>query len=204
MSDPAGVVDLIARRSSGGLDATVLGRRLRLLRKQQKRTQGDLSRRTGIATSTISKVENNQLSPSFETLLRLAEGLGVELMELLAPQGEPGGMTRLNVTRSGQGDHHETQTYHYEILCSELRSKRMHPLVARLKAKSITEFGELLHHPGEELFYVLEGQVELHTEHYGPTRLARGDCAYLDSTMGHGCIAVGEEDALIFWVSMVS
>ena len=194
---------LIERRAPRALDASMLGRRLRDLRKQQNCTQAELSRRTGIATSTVSKVENNQLSPSFETLLRLAEGLKVELTDLLAPRDGQGGMTRLNVTRGGQGEHHDTQPYHYEFLCTELVNKRMHPLIARLKAKSRTEFGELLHHPGEELIYVLEGRVELHTEHYGPTLLAEGDCAYLDSTMSHGCLAVGEEDAVVFWVSMV-
>ncbi len=204
MPRPAPVADLIEPRSYRGLDASELGRRLRELRKQRKQTQGALSRRTGIATSTISKVENNQLSPSFETLLRLAEGLDVALTELLAPRDGSGGLTRLCVTREGQGRHHETQPYHYEILCTELVNKRMHPLIARLKARSRTEFGELFHHPGEELFYVLEGEVELHTEHYGPTRLAKGDCAYLDSTMGHGCLSVGAEDALVFWVSIVS
>jgi mannose-6-phosphate isomerase-like protein (cupin superfamily) len=79
----------------------------------------------------------------------------------------------------------------------------MHPLVARLKAHSVTEFGPLFRHPGEELFYVLAGMVELHTEHYRPQILDAGDCAYFDSTMGHACISTGEEDALIFWVSTV-
>jgi hypothetical protein len=31
-----------------------------------------------------------------------------------------------------------------------------------------------------------------------------GDCAYLDSAMGHACISTGEEDALVFWVHTAS
>jgi hypothetical protein len=50
----------------------------------------------------------------------------------------------------------------------------------------------------------VEGAIELHTEQYGPRGLAAGDCAYLDSSMGHGCISTSEQDALVFWVHTAS
>jgi transcriptional regulator with XRE-family HTH domain len=181
----------------------LLGVRLKQLRKEQGLTQGELGRRIGVATSTISKVENNQLSPTFETLLKLAEGLEIDIAELLAVGDHHIRRTRRAITPKGQGDVHETPHYTYELLCTELTNKKMYPLVARLKAYSATEFGPLFRHPGEELFYVLAGQVELRTEHYRPQRLGVGDCAYFDSTMGHACISTGDEDALIFWVSTV-
>ena len=180
-----------------------LGVRLKQFRKEHDLTQGELGRRTGLATSTISKVENNQLSPTFETLLKLAEGLEIDIAELLAVSDHNTERTRRAITPSGQGDIHETPHYTYELLCTELANKKMHPLVARLKAHSVSEFGPLFRHPGEELFYVLAGQVELHTEHYRPQLLSTGDCAYFDSTMGHACISTGKEEALIFWVSTV-
>ncbi len=77
----------------------------------------------------------------------------------------------------------------------------MIPLVARIKNPLIEDFGPMLRHPGEEVDHVLEGEIEIHTEHYAPVRLAQGDCAYFDSTMGHAFIAAGEKDALVFWVS---
>lgn len=181
----------------------LLGVRLKQLRKDQDLTQGELGRRAGVATSTISKVENNQLSPTFETLLKLAEGLEIDIAELLAVSDHHSRRTRRTITPKGQGDIHETPHYTYELLCTELANKKMHPLVARLKAHSVTEFGPLFRHPGEELFFVLAGKVELHTEHYRPQILDAGDCAYFDSTMEHACISTGEEDALIFWVSTV-
>ena len=184
--------------------AAALGQRLKHIRKTLRWTQGDLAARSGVAASTISKVENNQLSPSFETILRLAEGLGVDVTDLLAPNSETAPKTRRVITRRGQGERHDTHAYVYEFLCTELKTKQMHPLIARLKAHSIQEFGPLLRHPGEELLLVLKGRVELHTEHYQPAILAEGDCAYLDSSMGHGCISAGDQDAIVFWVSMVA
>jgi transcriptional regulator with XRE-family HTH domain len=194
--------EAVAHMPSPGL-SELLGVRLKQLRKEQGLTQEDLGRRTGVATSTISKVENNQLSPTFETLLKLAEGLEIDIAELLAVGDRHDRRTRRAITSKGQGEIHETPHYTYELLCTELVSKKMHPLVARLKANSVSEFGPLFRHPGEELFYVLAGQVELHTEHYRPQRLSVGDCAYFDSTMGHACICAGDEDAMIFWVSTV-
>ena len=194
--------DTVAQAPAPGFSER-LGVRLKQLRKVQGLTQGELGQRTGVATSTISKVENHQLSPTFETLLKLAEGLEVDIAELLAVDDRQVGRTRRAVTASGEGEIHDTPHYSYELLCTELASKKMHPLVARLKARSISEFGPLFRHPDEELFYVLAGQVELHTEHYRPQRLSVGDCAYFDSTMGHACIRAGDEDAVIFWVSSV-
>ena len=62
-----------------------------------------------------------------------------------------------------------TPNYDYFYLCPELRRKRMIPVVTRVRAKSIEEFGELVHHSGEEYIYVLEGRVEVHTEFYDPS-----------------------------------
>lgn len=42
-------------------------------------TQSELSRRTGIAQSDISKLENGNANPSLRTLQRLASGMGRRL-----------------------------------------------------------------------------------------------------------------------------
>jgi quercetin dioxygenase-like cupin family protein len=44
---------------------------------------------------------------------------------------------------------------------------------------------------------VLDGPIEVHSEHYAPTVLETGDSMYLDSTMAHAFIAVGDKDALM-------
>lgn len=181
-----------------------IGDHLYSLRKRRNWTQGHLAKQCGIAVSTISKIENGQLSPSFETLLRIAEGLSMTIADLMTIDAVDRSKTRRSVTRKAEGELHQTDAYDYELLCGDISNKIMHPLIARLKAHSMTEFGELFSHPGEELLYVLEGEVELHTEHYKPMRLGVGDCAYYDSAMGHACLSAGEEDAIIFWVSTVA
>ncbi len=48
-------------------------------RKESGMTQKELSERTGIAQSDISKLENGNANPSLKTLQRLARGMGMQL-----------------------------------------------------------------------------------------------------------------------------
>ena len=50
-------------------------------------TQTELSRRTGIAQTDISKLERGNGNPSLKTLKRLAEGLGMTLELKFKPIG---------------------------------------------------------------------------------------------------------------------
>ena len=48
-------------------------------RRESGMTQKELSERTGIAQSDISKLENGNANPSIRTLQRLAAGMGMKL-----------------------------------------------------------------------------------------------------------------------------
>ena len=56
-------------------------------RKQSGLTQKQLSERTGIAQSDISKLETGSGNPSVRTLLRLADGRGMRLKIEFVPNG---------------------------------------------------------------------------------------------------------------------
>lgn len=65
--------------------------RLKQMRAQRGGTLSDLSERTGISTSTLSRLENGQRRPSLELLLPLAQAYRVPLDDLVgAPEvGDP-------------------------------------------------------------------------------------------------------------------
>ncbi|MBM7520045.1 helix-turn-helix domain-containing protein [Nocardioides nitrophenolicus] len=71
------------------LDA--VGPRLRRLRQRLDITLSDLSERTGISTSTLSRLEAGLRRPTLEQLLPLARTYGVTLDELVdaPPTGDP-------------------------------------------------------------------------------------------------------------------
>lgn len=178
-----------------------LGTRLRDLRRHHGWTLRDLSARSGLAVSTLSKVERNQMSLTFDRVVQLAEGLGVGVAELFAPNApEPAVTARRAVSRPGEGVLQTTSNYDYRYLCTDIAHKRMVPILARIRARSMVEFGPLVRHAGEEFIYVLEGEVEVHTEHYDVARLPPGGSIYLDSTMGHAYLAACGGEALVIAV----
>jgi transcriptional regulator with XRE-family HTH domain len=187
-------------KRGGGRRAFDLAHRVRALRGIAGLTLKELSLRSGISISALSKIENGQLSPTYEKIVDLARGLGVDIATLFADDASSGVTGRRSITRKGEGIVYETGNYTYQLLCADLARKRMIPLLARVKKSEIKDFGPLLSHAGEEVILVLEGRIVLHTEFYEPTELGTGDCVYFDSHMAHGCVAQGVEDATIFWV----
>lgn len=191
----------VADRSKMREEVLKLAQTVRALRKADGLNLEELARRSGLSTSTLSKIENRQISPTFDTLVALASGLGVDVGTLVSPMHAVGGTGRRSISRQGNGTTHETPVYSYTFLCTELTNKKFIPLLATIKAHSVEAFPALSAHEGEEFFYVLDGRVTLHTELYEPTDLMAGDCIYFDSALGHALIAAGEEETRVLWIS---
>ncbi len=103
-------------------------------------------------------------------------------------------MARRSVNHKDDGLRQTTPNYDYLYLSTDITRKRMIPVLTRVRARSLEDFGPLLKHSGEEFIFVLEGAIEVHTEHYQPIRLEAGESTYIDSDMGHAYIAVGRKD----------
>jgi transcriptional regulator with XRE-family HTH domain len=172
-----------------------LGAALRELRRQHGWTLTEVSRRTGFSVPTLSKVENDRVSLSYDKLIRLSEGLNIDIAQLFASGGGSGlpvSITgRRSINRLGDGQLVPTHNYDYRYLNTDVVQKRFIPIVTELHSQSLEEFGALVKHSGEEFIYVLEGEVEVHTELYAPLVLKAGESAYLDSAMGHAYLQRG-------------
>ena len=172
------------------------GEALKGLRLQKGWTLAEVSERTGLPVSTLSKIENGKMSLSYDKLARISTGLDIDIGSLFAKDrvAPPVGLIsgRRSITRAGDGRTIETNTYGHLYPASDLLNKRFVPIVAEVRAHSLEEFGEMIRHPGEEYAFVLDGVVELHTDLYAPLRLETGDSIYFDSGMGHAYIAVAD------------
>ena len=201
-SDPKSLIR-IARES--GAEPHVaplnLGERVRDLRKARGWTLEQAAGQAGLARSTLSKIENGQMSPTYEALKKLAEGLDISVPQLFTPPSKAQVSGRMAVTKAGEGQAHATVTYEHELLGGTLTRKQMLPYRARIRARSVQEFDGWVRHDGEEFLYVLTGMVRLYTEFYEPVDLRRGDSAYYDASMGHNVISLSDEDATILWVT---
>lgn len=168
------------------------GRALRTIRARRGWTLAEVAARTGLPISTLSKIENDRMSPSYDKLTRLCAGLEIDIAELLATESAASAGTttgRRSITRAGEGRLIDTGGYVHRYHAADLLQKRFVPVVAEMRARRREDLGDWIRHPGEEYALVLEGVVELHTELYAPTRLETGDSIYFDSGMGHLYVA---------------
>lgn len=169
-----------------------LGELLRAMRSHNSWTLKEMSDRVGIPVSTLSKVEHDRLSLTYDKLLQISSGLNMRMSELFAENSatpDAQVTARRSISEIGRALRVQTDNYDYYYLCTELRRKRMIPLITKIRAKSVEQFGELLRHAGEEFIYVLQGRIVVHTEFYDPVSLEEGQSIYLDSDMGHAYVA---------------
>jgi transcriptional regulator with XRE-family HTH domain len=182
------------------------GDNIRAVRKSLGLTLSTVSQRTGLAVSTLSKLEMGHISLSYDKLMALSRALQVDMAELLeanphSASSQGSGQGRRVIQRAGEGQFVETRSYKQLYMATELLHKQFIPIVVELRARSLAEFldefGALIRHPGEEFIYVLEGEVDFHSEFYAPARLSAGDTLYFDSEMGHAYIKASESTCRI-------
>lgn len=202
-----GSVVLLTRRDSrarsvpsGTHEPQPLGKRIKKLRLKAGLKMIDLARVTGLAQSTISKVESGAMSPTYDVLQKLATGLDIDVVLLFSDSPEHSASGRRSVTKRGSGNKHITPVYAHEVLCSDIHGKRMMPFITKVLAHSRNDFPNLISHEGEEFFYVLDGEVTVYTDLYEPLKLTAGDSMYFDTSMGHVTVSNGDKDATVLWV----
>ena len=180
-----------------------LGRILKDLRSHRGWTLKEMSERSGIPVSTLSKVEHDRLTLTYDILLQLSQKLQIRISDLFA-ESEPAAESitaRRSIGKMDDSVRVTTPNYDYYYLCTELRRKRMIPILTRIRAKSLGEFGDLVRHSGEEYIHVLEGSILVYTEFYDPVTLDTGEGIYIDSNMGHAYVAAeGCDEALVLGI----
>ncbi|HUU14920.1 MAG TPA: helix-turn-helix transcriptional regulator [Terriglobia bacterium] len=78
-----------------------IGTRIIQIRNQKNMTQRQLSERTGIAGSYLSRIENRRLEAGPKTLRKIAEALGVPLGELFQESPTAHSLSQCVITASG-------------------------------------------------------------------------------------------------------
>ncbi|NEX93232.1 XRE family transcriptional regulator [Caulobacter sp. 17J65-9] len=189
-------------------DQGAFGTAIRRLRGERGWTLRELSQRSNISQSTLSRVETGQITLSFDRAHALAQALEADFTQFLKQMGnaqagaEPGA-TRAHgwraVTRAGEG-HQVTQgNADYEYLCGDYFFRKMVTGVAVIRARSLDEHGPFVNHPGEEFIYVLEGAAVLATDIYAPLRLEAGDSLQFDAMTPHALYSGSDQPARVLF-----
>jgi transcriptional regulator with XRE-family HTH domain len=172
-----------------------LAERIRRWREERDWNQQALADRAGFARSTLSKIENGQLSPTFEILLKLARGFDCALSDLVRAEG--GRLAgRMVVERGRPGTPIESAGNRLWPLGAELRGRPFQSMLVEFTATKLPPAADWNRHETDDMLHVLSGRLILHTEGYAPVALDRGDTVHFDGTMPHACLS-GDADACL-------
>jgi transcriptional regulator with XRE-family HTH domain len=186
---------LVERGSTPGPDGSFnFSERLRGLRLKHGLSLETLAQKTGLTKGFLSLVERGLKAPSISTLLRLSETYGVSVGALLdeqTPVDPP-----YSLVRRAEGRKYAREGslygYRYEAIASHKAQKKMEPFLVSPPLRAPRKFFQ---HAGDEMVYVLKGQVQIHL---GDDRihLFPGDCLYFDASTPHRSVSLGKERAL--------
>jgi len=182
-------------------DRERVGERLRAIRKEHGLTLKALSARSGVALSTLSKIELGQISVSYEKFAAVARALHVDIAALFDPRAgaAPVAGRRPVVVRStlAESPRYDAENYDYRMLATKFPGKRMTPLHGIIVARQLAQFPDYIRHPGQEFVMVLSGRVRIHFETGEAIDLARQESAYFDSGIGHVYLSTSQADAQV-------
>ena len=168
-----------------------LGEQIKALRVASGASGGELARRCGISSSLLSRVERGLVSPSVETLNRIAQGLDTPLSRFFSDQRS---RTDLSFVPAGRGIVVErigaVADYRYELLGHVLSGNLfVEPYLVTLLpgARPYTSF----QHPGLKFLYLISGRVHYR---YGSKllQLSQGDALLFEASALHGVEAIIE------------
>lgn len=159
-----------------------VGLRVRRIRQRLGLTVEEFARDSGLSTGIVSQLERGQGNPSFSTLCRLAEGLGVHLSDLVKEDGSG----RSALVRA---DHRlqlplaeDPEGLVRELLTPSLDTPMQ--VIRTVMPPHTSHEQRPFRHLGTETVHVLSGRLVMVI---GEERheLAAGDTITYDCTLGH-------------------
>jgi len=175
-----------------------LGNAIRTHRKQENMTLLDLAKRAGFSISYLSQIERNLLTPSIDTLRRLAEELGIPAGQLMLKDARQPNSPVAVVRRSERKQlAFPGSNIHYELLTPDMRRRAS---LLWVKAPPGSESGPLFSHEGEDGVVVLKGAIEVEVGSVWH-HLEAGDSIYFNAGIPHRWRNSGGVSAEAVWLS---
>jgi transcriptional regulator with XRE-family HTH domain len=159
-----------------------LGEKIRKLRHDSMMTLQDIAGKTGYSKALISRIENDSVSPSINSLVKIAAALEIKLYELfIAIEGKaPSVVKRKNRSSSTLAN----GTIRVEILSGDVENAKMSAAIMTFESGANISDGNAKSSLSEEWWTVLKGHLEAVV---GDNRfdLGEGDSIYLNSSAPH-------------------
>jgi transcriptional regulator with XRE-family HTH domain len=196
------------KRKASVPSGAAFGERVRQLRKARALTLEKVSEASGLSRAAVSKIERGEMSPTYESLLKIALGLDTDVSRLISGRQPAGG--GYDITRAGKGaEHRADKRFPTRLLASELPDRVLHAFITEVHSAAIEKYGPWDSHDSEDFLYVLDGVIEIHLRDQKPVQLRKGDSIQMDGRIPHALIALPAAEtkaqkpvAQLLWVSV--
>lgn len=174
-----------------------IGALIRARRRQLHMTLQALGEAAGLSVGFLSQVERDQATPSLGSLAGIARGLGVDIEYFIATPSIGNGVTR-SASRAN-----------FSLPGSAVRYERLH---AEFPSRGLSSFimivppghhSEMVHHEGDELLFVLEGEI-VQTVDGEAIRLAAGDSLHFRGSSNHSWANESDRPARVLWTGTMA
>lgn len=160
-----------------------VGKRVRELRKAKKITLVELSKQTGIAQATLSRIETETMTGTVESHRKIAEALGLSLAELYAPLDRRYEEIVHSKKETPRKVVHQGKGCQFELLTQEVTKKKITPMQMTLAGNTKTSL-ERNERGVEKFVWVLDGELEVVLEKETQAVKA-GETLYFDASLPH-------------------
>jgi transcriptional regulator with XRE-family HTH domain len=164
-------------------DMMHIGSKIRELRKQKNMTLEDLSRKSGVALATLSRIENNKMSGTLSSHQNICKALNVSITSLYRELEDAEKVVEpLSVTQRTEHHIHSDNAV-FELLVTKTTDKNILPLLLKLEPGASTEPQK--NEPGIEKFvYVIEGRLQASVAEK-TLELGTSNSLYFDASLQH-------------------
>ncbi len=175
----------------------IVGKKLKAIRLKNDMTIQELSECSGVSSNMISRIERGLTIPSVEILMKLSLVFDKSINYFVE---EVKNTHEVVFTSPGARDktvYDDQNNMHTESFTSGLRDPQFMSFYCTVP-KHGTSGHEHMYHPGDELIYMIDGELQVtiadETHH-----LKAGDSLSFKSHLPHRWDNVGDEDAHVIW-----
>lgn len=176
-----------------------LGKKIHVLRLAKDWTLAELAKRSGVALSSLSRIETGRMTGTLESHLRIARALGVRLVELYADVDASGPLLEVHPGSSVTESWNAGKGVQWTPLASGALRKKIFPVLMSIsqgKSASLEQGPS----GSESFLYLLKGKVEL-TVGKQQAKLSEGQSAYFQAAHPCSLKNVGSAAALTLRVT---
>lgn len=160
-----------------------IGKTLKKIRKEKGLKLSELAKMAGIQLATLSRIENLKMRGTVESHMKLARALSIDITHLYENVINNESSIEIKGDNSALDVFSHNEKSSYEILTSNVLSKKMLPTLLKIEPEGKTNIEQ---NPlgSEKFVYVTQGTVDIHIEDKNFT-LNENNSLYFNAALKH-------------------